>query len=48
MRNKTSDRETKYEGLDPEFLRKYSGDMADMFKWFDNIGGQLDARPNVY
>jgi len=40
--SKASGREIKYEGFDPEFLRKDSGDMADMFKWFNDVGYSAD------
>ncbi len=33
-----ADREIKYEGSDPESLRQFSEDMADMFKWFGEVG----------
>jgi len=36
--SKASGLEIKYEGFDPEILRKESGDMADMYKWFDDFG----------
>ena len=38
-----SGHEIKYEGFDSEFLRKDSADMADMFKWFDDIGYKVDT-----
>ena len=40
--SKASGREIKYEGFDSENLRKDSGDMADMFKWFDDVGYKVD------
>jgi len=40
--SKASGREIKYEGFDPEFLRKDNEDFAKMFKWFDDIGYKVD------
>jgi len=40
--SKASSREITYECFDPEFMRKDSADMADMFKWFDDIGYKVD------
>ncbi len=41
--SKMSGREIEYEGFDSEFLRKGSGDMADMFKWFNDVGYKVDV-----
>lgn len=40
--SKASGREIKYEGFDPEFLRKDNEDFAKMFKWFIDVGYSAD------
>lgn len=40
--SKASGREIKYEGFDPEFLRKDNEDFAKMFKWFDDVGYSVE------
>ena len=36
--SKASGREIKYEGFDPEILRKENEDFAAMYKWFNDVG----------
>ena len=40
--SKASGREIKYEGFDPEFLRKDNEDFAKMFKWFNDVGYSVE------
>jgi len=40
--SKVSGREIRYEGFDPDLLRTNSNDIADMFKWFDDVGYDAD------
>jgi len=40
--SKASGHEIKYEGFDPEFMRKDNEDFAIMFKWFDDVGYNVD------
>ena len=40
--SKASGREIKYEGFDPEFMRKDNEDFAIMFEWFDKVGYSVD------
>ena len=40
---KASGRDIKYEGFDPEFMRKDNEDFAIMFKWFDDVGYSVDV-----
>lgn len=46
----TIGREIRFEGSDPEHLRKDSEDMADMFKWFGEVGyeANIDALQKEY
>jgi len=37
-----SGKKIEYEGFDPEFIRKDMGDMADMYKWFNDVGYSAD------
>jgi len=39
---KASNKEIKYEGFDPEFMRKDNADFATMFEWFDKVGYSVD------
>jgi len=40
--SKASGSEIKYEGFDPEFMRKDNADFAKMFEWFDKVGYSVD------
>lgn len=42
--SKASGHNIKYEGFDPETLRKESDDMATMYKWFNDIGYSVDIK----
>lgn len=33
-----------YEGFDPEFMRKDNADMADMYKWFNEVGYSINIK----
>jgi len=40
--SKVSGNDIKYEGFDPEFMRKDNEDFAKMFEWFNDIGYSVD------
>ena len=42
--SKASGKKIKYEGFDPEFMRKDNADMADMYKWFNEVGYTVDIK----
>ena len=39
---KASNQDIKYEGFDPEYMRKDNADFATMFEWFDKVGYSVD------
>ena len=39
---KASNQGIKYEGFDPEYMRKDNADFATMFEWFDKVGYSVD------
>ena len=40
--SKASGTEIKYEGFDPEYMRKDNADFAKMFEWFNDVGYSAD------
>jgi len=42
--SKASGSEIKYEGFDPELMRKDNADFAKMFEWFDKVGYNVDIK----
>ena len=42
--SKASGNEMKYEGFDPEFMRKDNADFAKMFEWFNDVGYSVDIQ----
>ena len=40
--SKASNQDIKYEGFDPEFMKKDNADFAKMFEWFDKVGYSVD------
>ena len=41
---KASGQDIKYEGFDPEFMRKDNADFAKMFEWFNDVGYSVDIQ----
>jgi len=42
--SKASGSEIKYEGFDPEFMRKDNADFAKMFEWFNDVGYDVNIQ----